>query len=134
MAIPTKELEPIGQNQEEIALQEVEGYIEQVEKAPELDQDGQLQPAPSQTPTPPPVTDDQTGQVVMQPADSTPAPIHLPLNQAQVQEGLHHRLMDSIRWLAEFCVYLIKKYPGRVFYPPSSEVSGEQVGTTDTQL
>lgn len=124
MAIPGKEHEPVSSSQEEVALKQVEGYIEQVEKAPELAQDSQLQAAPSQTPTPPPITDDKTGQVVMQSVTPEVKPIHLPLNEDQVRDGLHHKLVDSIRWLAEFCVYLIKKYPGRVFYSSSTEPEG----------
>jgi hypothetical protein len=109
-----KEQEPIPQVLEQEAMQEVEGYIEQVEKAPEIDQDSQLKPAPSQTPTPAPVIDD-SGQTVMSSSEPV-APIRLPLTETQVRDGLHHKLVDSFRWLAEYCVYLIKKYPGRVFY------------------
>lgn len=106
-----KEQETSGRP-EDIAIKEVEGYIEAVEKQPELQQTPQLQPAPSQTPTPPAVTD-AAGQVVMQPAMPS---INLPLSEPEVREGLHHPVVEAFRWLSEFCVYLIKKYPGRVFY------------------
>ena len=120
-----KEQEPIQQSPtEELAVKEVEGYIEQVEKQPEID-NTPLQSAPSQTPTPPPVTD-QAGQVVMHPSEPEVPPIHLPLAESQVTEGLHRPLVDAFRWLAEFCVYLIKKYPGRVFYQPQTSPQEEQ--------
>lgn len=44
--------------------------------------------------------------------------IMLPLDQSQVVEGLHHRVWEGIRWLSEWCIMMIKKYPGRVFYLP----------------
>jgi hypothetical protein len=44
--------------------------------------------------------------------------IVLPLDQKEVVEGLHHRVWEGIRWLSEWCIMMIKKYPGRVFYLP----------------
>lgn len=120
MAIPEKEQEGISQGAEDIALKEVEGYIEQVEKKVEVDQQTAAYVQPAQPLTPPAITD-QTGQVVMQPTDQTLPPIHLPLTEPEVKEGLHHQIFEAFRWLAEFCVYLIKKYPGRVFYSSGQE-------------
>lgn len=101
---------------EEIAAQEVEGYLEkiekQVEKPPQL---ALIQPAPSTAPAPLPVIDD-TGKVMMQSSQSAKPTIVLPLDEAGVRNGLHHKVIDGIRWLAEWCVFIIKKYPGRVFY------------------
>lgn len=107
---------------EQIAAEQVEGYIEQVEKKPEIDSDvtGVVKPAPSGDINVPKITDDQ-GQVVMQQVDDSEPEIVLPMSEEEVKNGLHHKVVDSVRWLAEFCVMLIKKYPGRVFYAGDDE-------------
>ena len=97
---------------EEIAEQQIEGYLERVEKQVEIDKDiASMVQTPPQMPQ---IIADDQGQVVAQaiPEDA----IDLPLTQNQVEEGLHHPVVDAVRWLAEFCVMIIKKYPGRVFY------------------
>lgn len=114
----SKEMDqPDLQELEQEALQQVEAYIERIEKKPELDPSISqvVQQAPSQTPTPQPVADEK-GQIVMEPSEPKVEKIVLPLSQDQVTEGLHHKLVDSLRWAAEQCVMMIKKYPGRVFY------------------
>jgi hypothetical protein len=124
MSPGSKELElPELQELEEVASQEIDSYIERIEKKPEIDpaMSNTVQNAPSQTPTPPPIKDDK-GQVVMQPADDVKKVV-LPLTQEQLNEGLHHQLLDSVRWLSEWCVMLIKKYPGRVFYKTPDKTS-----------
>lgn len=122
MAISGKEQESIDVGIEQAALKEVDGYLEAVEKKPEIDEQTAIfvQPSPSLTPTPPVVTDDR-GQVVLSDSQPKPTAIKLPLSETEVRDGLHHKIIDSLRWLAEFCVYLIKKYPGRVFYKAESE-------------
>lgn len=110
------EREPGQLTPEEIAEQQVEGYLEQVEHWPEISGDvaGMTQAQPVMQPE---IIDDQ-GQVV---ATAIPEnAIDLPLTQTQVEEGLHHPIVDAIRWLSEFCVMIIKKYPGRVFYKQNS--------------
>ena len=116
MPIPGKEIEPHA-GLDEVALREVEGYIERTEKQVET-QKPVVQQTPSQT----------TGQVVQQDmgtvvsaqfAGTTQPKIVLPLNQKEIEAGLHHRIIDGVKWLAEWCVMMIKKYPGRVFYLPS---------------
>lgn len=107
---------------EEIAAQQVDGYLERIEKQAEISQDvahvvkqnpaGQVQ-MPSQ------IVDD-AGQVVAQAVNNDPV-IDLPLTEAQVRDGLHHKMIDSVRWLAEWSVMIIKKYPGRVFYKPENQ-------------
>lgn len=44
----------------------------------------------------------------------------LPLTEEEVEEGLHHKVSDSIRWLAEWCLRLIKIAHGRVRYAKKS--------------
>lgn len=34
--------------------------------------------------------------------------IVLPLSEKEIEEGLHHKVRDSIRWLAEWCLKIIK--------------------------
>jgi hypothetical protein len=101
---------------EEIAASKVEGYIERVEKQTEISGDVAKYVQPQgQVTLPKPVTDDY-GKVIMESAHAEEAPITLPLTEVELRDGLHHKVIDSVRWLAERCVYLIKKYPGRVFY------------------
>lgn len=115
-----KETQPIRTTPEQQALEEVQGYIEQVEQKVEVPQDVAhvlQQPAAQHDPLQQPIKDNN-GQVVMQ--NATQPPIVLPLTQEKMQQGLHHQVVDSLRWLSEQCVMLIKKYPGRVFYNSSS--------------
>jgi len=115
------EREPRQLTPEEIAAQQVDSYLERVEKEPEISSDvaGVVKPSPSgQVTLPSQITDDQ-GQVIAQSVPDEPQ-INLPLTESQVREGLHHKVVDSLRWLAEWSVMIIKKYPGRVFYRQSS--------------
>ena len=47
-----------------------------------------------------------------------PRKIVLPVNEQQMREGLRSKPSVGIKWLAEWCLMMIKKYPGRVFYTP----------------
>lgn len=69
---------------------------------------------------PQPVTDDY-GQVLVQSAGSQKPKIVLPLDEDEVIEGLHQKVINSLRWLAEWCVRVMKKASGRVFYKPTEE-------------
>lgn len=73
---------------------EVEGYIEKVEKAAELKQ---------------PVVDDYTQQILIGSANPQQPQVILPLTDDQIQQGLHHKVWEGIRWLAEWCVRQMKK-------------------------
>jgi len=103
---------------DELALKEVDGYIEKIEKETEksanqsgLSQSGMSSPAP--------VVTDDLGKSIMAAAKMSSKPkIVLPLDEEEIKQGLHHKMIDAIRWLAEWSVYIIKKYPGRVFYRP----------------
>lgn len=50
--------------------------------------------------------------------------IVLPLNKEEVNKGSKVGVNKAMRWLVETCVYLIKKYPGRVFYKKKMEENG----------
>ncbi|MBU1200478.1 hypothetical protein KJ953_02980 [Patescibacteria group bacterium] len=111
-----QEKEPRIPTTEEQALQEVDGYIERVEKQAETKKPaGPLQPAkPSDDDL---QVSDDAGNVVMQAAQQKKEiKIILPLGEEEVRNGLHHKIFDAVRWLAEWCVMIIKKYPGKVFY------------------
>ncbi|KKS65679.1 MAG: hypothetical protein UV35_C0035G0002 [candidate division WWE3 bacterium GW2011_GWB1_42_6] len=93
------------------------GYVEKVEKQVETQQRANPQPQQKQE-----TVDSQLGDmgkvVSAQFAGVTKSNIVLPLDQEEVAEGLHHKVWESARWLSEWCVMMIKKYPGRVFYLP----------------
>lgn len=80
---------------------ELEGYVENVDKKAQL---------------PPTLVDDYTGQVLLRTADPQNATVTLPLTQTQVEEGLHHKVWESVRWLSEWCVRQIKLLNGRARY------------------
>lgn len=104
---------------EEQAIREVEGYIEQLEKKTEIGGGDSNQNKPQIDPTAiqSNVSNDM-GKAVMQAASAIgKKKIVLPLNQEEVKQGLHRQMLEGARWLAEWCVFMIKKYPGRVFYP-----------------
>lgn len=42
--------------------------------------------------------------------------IVLPMTEKQVEKGLHEQLFTGARWLAEWCVRLVKKFHGKVVY------------------
>lgn len=66
-----------------------------------------------------PVLDDY-GQILVEAAEKKEKPkIILPLDEEEVEKGLHHKAIDSFRWLAEWCVRVMKMATGRVFYKPS---------------
>lgn len=59
------------------------------------------------------------GQPVVQPAMSVQEPsIMLPLTQPGLAVAIKQKVTMSARWLAEWCVRIIKKFHGRVFYAP----------------
>ena len=38
------------------------------------------------------------------------------LTKDEVEKGLHHQVVDSLRWLAEWCLRLIKMFGNKVAY------------------
>ncbi len=119
-----KELEP-KINADELAAAEVEGYIERIEKQAEV-----KQPAAGQTPTQPTagLADAAAKQAVSLAPKGQKQTIVLPLDEEGVKKGLHHKVWEAIRWLAEWSVFMIKKYPGRVFYPARREENPPKEG------
>lgn len=81
---------------------EVEGWMEKLEKGEEV----QL---------PQPVTDDY-GQILVQSAAPQKPKIILPLDSTELVSGLRKKVVNSIRWLAEWCLRVLKIWPERVEY------------------
>jgi len=112
-----KELEP-QLSPDEIAIREVEDYIDKVEHQTEISQ----QDSPTQNQV---AVNQQKPMADVAQAATTQAPvmakqkITLPLDHNAISQGLNAGTSDSVKWLAEWCVMMIKKYPGRVFYMPS---------------
>lgn len=55
------------------------------------------------------ITDD-TGQPVLQPSQPQDQTVMtLPLTEEEIKHGLHHKIFDSIRWLAQWCLRIARK-------------------------
>lgn len=65
---------------------------------------------------PKPITDDATGQIIVDTPGPRQVEIKLPLTEADIQRGLHYEIVESVRWLAEWCKRLLKKIGGRFTY------------------
>ena len=83
--------------------EEVAGWLERLERGEDIH-------------LPTPVTDDQTGQVLVEPASLEHPEIVLPVSEEVVKKGLHLKVWDSLRWLAEWSLRVWKMFPGRVVY------------------
>lgn len=105
IGVGSQEVTPITEFTRQVDIEpEVEGWLEKLEK-----EDSKLQQS---------VTDDKTGQVVL---DDSSAPqsnfkVVLPLTKDEVDKGLHHKVLDSVRWLAEWCIRMIKMFHEKVAY------------------
>jgi len=99
------------------ALRQVEGYIEKIEKQSERGEafvpNGQGQ---AQIVTSSQASTTGTQTIASSPTTSGMANITLPLTEEELKSGLHSKIAEGIRWLSEWCLMTIKKYPGRVFY------------------
>lgn len=63
-----------------------------------------------------PVTDDQTGQVLVTSSQAKKPKIILPLKKQKFAFGLSQKASEAIRWLTEWCLKLIKMHPERVAF------------------
>ena len=75
---------------------EVEGWLERVEK--------------DDVAEPPTIV--HQGKPIVSPASPQQGSVTLPLDDEGIKKGLHHKFVDSVRWLAEWCVRLVKKFGG----------------------
>ena len=111
-----KEVEHLLTPEETSQQVEPVSYVEKIEKQAETQQPANTQPQQPQTKK---ADVNDMGKIVSaQFAIETKPNITLPMNQPEVVEGLHHKIWEGVRWLSEWCVLMIKKYPGRVFYLP----------------
>ena len=105
VSVGKQEVTPITEYTRKVDLEpEVESWLEKIEK-----EDSELQE---------PLVDDQ-GAVVLDDAKEekkSKFKIILPLTKKEVEMGLHGKVVDSIRWLAEWCVKTIKMFHGKVAY------------------
>ncbi len=95
------------------AVQEIPTQVE-IEKKPEVSQ--YMEPAGEDMDIAGGVTDDYTKKILLDYDKDSGKSGELPLTEAQVQEGLHHKVWESIRWLAEWCVRQAKMLHGKVMY------------------
>jgi hypothetical protein len=109
-----KEAEPKTEA-ERLAAIEVEGYIEKIERQAETKPPTVGAPSPQPTAGTTLADDAAKKAMSMSPALQKQT-IVLPLDEDGIKRGLHHKIIDGLRWLAEWSLYMIKKYPGRVFY------------------
>lgn len=100
--VPEPEPGPILEKKEPEPTAEVKDWMRKLEEGETI----QL---------PQPIMDD-FGQVLVQAAGQTKSKIILPLNEEELEKGLHQKAIESIRWLAEWCIRVMKMAAGRVFY------------------
>ena len=83
---------------------EVEGWLEKLEK-----EDTKLQQ---------PVIDQTTGQTVLDDSNQQQSgfKVTLPLTKDEMEKGLKDKVVNSIRWLAEWCMRMIKMFGNKVAY------------------
>lgn len=95
------------------AVQEIPTQVE-IEKKPEVSQ--YMEPAGEDMDIAGGVTDDYTQKILLEYDKDSGKIGTLPLTEAQVQEGLHHKVWESIRWLAEWCMRQAKMLHGKIKY------------------
>lgn len=100
-----QEVTPMTEYTRKVDLEpEVESWLEKLEK-----EDSDL---------PKPVVDDK-GKTVLDTTVSKKKDkfkVVLPLTREEVEKGMHRNVMDSVRWLAEWCIKTIKMFHGKVAY------------------
>ncbi len=87
---------------------EVEGYLQKLEAAGEIK-------------LPEPITHDGNVLLASSEAQVVKEKIVLPLSQSGIQTGLSSKVTNSARWLAEWCVRLIKMMRDGVKYAPETD-------------
>lgn len=113
MAVVDKEAEvpPVGRRREVISRlfgkkKETYPVVEIPEVPPEIERAEPVTGASMQLTNP--VVDDQTGQVLVTATSAQQPKVVLPLTEDEIREGLTFKVIYSLRWLAEWCVRLIK--------------------------
>lgn len=102
-----QEVSPITEYTRQADLEpEVEGWLEKVEK-----ENSQLQ-----QPITDPSSSSSSGQVVLDNAPTANFKVILPMSKDEVDKGLQHKVLDSVRWLAEWCMRMMKMFGNKVAY------------------
>lgn len=116
-----KEKEVRGREMEKRALGEVEGYVERMRKETEKKEEKERVVEESKKESVEKIKlKDDKGGASLQNQLGDKGNIVLPLDEEEVKKKNHYGVGKAMRWLIERCVYLIKKYPGRVFYKNSN--------------
>ncbi len=99
-----KEVEPLSTSETPL----IEETLTEVELEPEVEAAG-IEKTSETIELPPDVQ--QMGVEAVGPAQphGTGATVKLPLNDAQIVQGLHAQILTSLRWLAEWCLRQLKK-------------------------
>lgn len=103
-------------NVDEVALREVESYVEKIEKQTETSISDDKNNNSSNVPL---VSQKGQSSNTNQNDLSAKKKIVLPIVESEVVDGLKAKPSLGLKWLSEWCLMMIKKYPGRVFYSPS---------------
>ena len=114
------ESEPIPRAERPVETVEEIPTSPEVEKRPELS--GYIEKVEREAETLKPVTDDYTQQILLKSSDPTDVKVKLPLTAEEVQTGLHHKVWESIRWLAEWCMRQVKMLGSRAEYKTEENV------------
>ena len=102
---PEKAVMTETKREPEAAPKEVKTWLETVERA-----------QPTKT-----VTDDQSGQIVLQPTLTTSPTIKLPTTRKKFVIGFKKSVSEAGRWLSEFVLKLIKINKGQVVFKEDEE-------------
>ncbi|MEA3355143.1 MAG: hypothetical protein U9Q63_01510 [Patescibacteria group bacterium] len=104
-----QEVTPITEYTRKVDLEpEVESWLEKIEKEDSQLKQAIVNPADS--------TNAKAGQVVLDNIQPSKFKVVLPLTKEEVERGLHSKVIDSVRWLAEWCIKTIKMFHGKVAY------------------
>jgi hypothetical protein len=94
-------------NETEPLPPEVEGWLQKLDTAGDIK-------------LPEPITHDGNVLLANSEAQIVKEKIVLPMTQSGVQQGLTAKVTDSARWLAEWCVRLIKSMKSDIKYAPET--------------
>lgn len=106
-SIPSKETEPVF-TKDRVSAEQIEEVGQEVEVSPELEQWG----VQSKTQRIDVAPDMQAmGVAAVGPAQSVvqASGPKLPLTDIQIESGLHAQIFSGLRWLAEWCVFQLKR-------------------------
>ena len=121
-----KEKDIRSEGMEKVALGEVKEYVERMKQGVEKKEEEKsvVEKRKKDSVERIKVKDDQGG-VILQSQLGGKGNIVLPLDEEEVKKKSHYGVGKAMRWLIENCIYLIKKYPGRVFYKSSNVKKNE---------